>query len=274
MAGPEDPRDRHPRRVQHDLWLGPSPRTAARDARVDPDHAEVARANIDRAGLGRGSRCGSARARLRCRCLADEGPFDLVFIDADKSSNADYFEWAVDLTRPEASSWSTMSCAAAPSPTRESDAGAGQATPPRAHRRRAPRDRDHDPDGRSQRLRRLHPRLRPSTACVPRLRGPASGSASTTCWKVGRFWNGNGAEFDAAGFRRPVLRRSRTAAGWRRRRRCRRRRAAPGVTFERCRRGVFSQHRLALRLRAVAAVAAAPGRPSFGPKRSRRSWRT
>ena len=29
-----------------------------------------------------------------------DGPFDLVFIDADKQSNADYFSWAVKLSRP------------------------------------------------------------------------------------------------------------------------------------------------------------------------------
>ena len=48
----------------------------------------------------------------------------------------------------------------------------------------------------------------------------------TTCWKVGRFWNGNGPSrcrrFPPAGSGR-----SRTAAGWRRRRRRRRRTAAP-----------------------------------------------
>jgi predicted O-methyltransferase YrrM len=29
-----------------------------------------------------------------------DGPFDLVFIDADKENNANYLEWAVKLTRP------------------------------------------------------------------------------------------------------------------------------------------------------------------------------
>ncbi len=42
------------------------------------------------------------RALDSLEALAGEGgePFDFVFIDADKPSNADYFEWALRLTRP------------------------------------------------------------------------------------------------------------------------------------------------------------------------------
>jgi predicted O-methyltransferase YrrM len=69
---------------------------------VDPKHAEVARRNIEGAGLGGvvDVRLGPALETLPR--LAAEGvePFDLVFIDADKLHNADYFTWAVELSRP------------------------------------------------------------------------------------------------------------------------------------------------------------------------------
>jgi len=64
-------------------------------------HAEVARANIARAGLGaivevRVGRALDALPKLETEGL---GPFDLVFIDADKSATADYFAWALKLSR-------------------------------------------------------------------------------------------------------------------------------------------------------------------------------
>lgn len=66
-----------------------------------PKHAEVARQNIERAGLGAkvDIRVGPALDTLPL--LADEGggPFDLVFIDADKRSNPDYLQWAIKLAR-------------------------------------------------------------------------------------------------------------------------------------------------------------------------------
>lgn len=64
-------------------------------------HAEVARANIAHAGLAALAevRCGTALDLLPQ--LAAEGlpPFDMVFIDADKVASADYFAWAVKLSR-------------------------------------------------------------------------------------------------------------------------------------------------------------------------------
>lgn len=65
---------------------------------IDPRHAAVARANIARAGLDAlvDVREGPALATID----ALEGPFDLVFADADKPSNAEYFARAVELTRP------------------------------------------------------------------------------------------------------------------------------------------------------------------------------
>jgi predicted O-methyltransferase YrrM len=65
-------------------------------------HADVARENIKRAGL-------SGRVRLRVGAaletlprLEEEGlgPFDLIFIDADKPHNPEYFAWALRLARP------------------------------------------------------------------------------------------------------------------------------------------------------------------------------
>ena len=65
---------------------------------VDPHHAEVARANIAAAGL---SEVAEVRVGPAVELLPQlDGPFDLVFIDADKASNADYFTWAVKLSRP------------------------------------------------------------------------------------------------------------------------------------------------------------------------------
>ena len=61
-------------------------------------HAEVARKSIERAGLGAKVevRVGQALATLPSL----HGPFDLAFIDADKQNNAEYFAWALKLSRP------------------------------------------------------------------------------------------------------------------------------------------------------------------------------
>jgi predicted O-methyltransferase YrrM len=68
----------------------------------DPKHAEVARANIIRAGLGGvvDLRVGRALDALPRLAAEGSGPFDLIFIDADKPGTADYFVWAVRLSRP------------------------------------------------------------------------------------------------------------------------------------------------------------------------------
>lgn len=67
----------------------------------NPRHAEVAAANLDRAGLSAvtGVRVGPALETLPRMAEEGEGPFDLVFIDADKPSNSDYVRWALRLTR-------------------------------------------------------------------------------------------------------------------------------------------------------------------------------
>src|SRR6204780_3695195 len=83
------------------IWLA---RGAGPDGRVttleyEPMHAEVARANIDRAGVGDRVEVIVGGA-LETLPSVNGGPFDLVFIDADKENNAGYLEWAVKLTRP------------------------------------------------------------------------------------------------------------------------------------------------------------------------------
>jgi len=66
---------------------------------VDAGHAAVARANLARAGLSNMVDVRLGRALDTLPQLAGDGqePFDMVFIDADKPSNADYFAWALRL---------------------------------------------------------------------------------------------------------------------------------------------------------------------------------
>ncbi|MFJ4573105.1 O-methyltransferase [Streptomyces sp. NPDC088846] len=68
----------------------------------DPQCAEVARGNIERAGLADvvEIRVGGALDTLPELAEAGYGPFDVVFIDADKPSNPDYLAWSLKLTRP------------------------------------------------------------------------------------------------------------------------------------------------------------------------------
>ena len=61
-------------------------------------HAAVARSNIERAGLAQGVEVRVGQALDTLPQL--EGPFDLTFIDADKQNNAEYFRWALKLSRP------------------------------------------------------------------------------------------------------------------------------------------------------------------------------
>ncbi len=68
---------------------------------ADKRHAEVARSNIAQAGLSEVVEVRVGQALDLLPGLADEGagPFDLIFIDADKPNNAAYFDWAVKLSR-------------------------------------------------------------------------------------------------------------------------------------------------------------------------------
>lgn len=86
------------------VWLARAlaPRGQLVSLEIDPDHARVARRNLRRAGLGRvvEVRVGPALESLARIAEREEGPFDLTFVDADKPSTADYFDWAVRLSRP------------------------------------------------------------------------------------------------------------------------------------------------------------------------------
>jgi len=85
------------------IWLG---RALPQDGRlvtmeIDPKHAEVARANIDRAGLSGQVTVlnGDAHNLLAELERQTEVPFDLTFIDADKASIPFYFESALRMSR-------------------------------------------------------------------------------------------------------------------------------------------------------------------------------
>lgn len=84
------------------IWLA---RALPNDGRlvtleIDPKHAEVARENLAAAGLADRAEVRTGRAIELLPVLANDTPFDLAFIDADKPSNPDYFDWALKLVRP------------------------------------------------------------------------------------------------------------------------------------------------------------------------------
>lgn len=68
----------------------------------DPKHAATARKNITRAGFADRVevRLGAAAETLPVLAAEGTGPFDLIFIDADKPNNPTYLDWAVKLSRP------------------------------------------------------------------------------------------------------------------------------------------------------------------------------
>jgi predicted O-methyltransferase YrrM len=70
----------------------------------DPAHAKVAGENIERAGLSKlvEIRVGAALDTLPQIAAEGLGPFDLIFIDADKPNNPAYWAWALKLARPGA----------------------------------------------------------------------------------------------------------------------------------------------------------------------------
>ena len=86
------------------IWLarGMQPGGRLITLEADPAHAAVARANIARAGLESmvELRLGSASDTLPRISTERLGPFDLIFIDADKKNIPTYFEWALKLSRP------------------------------------------------------------------------------------------------------------------------------------------------------------------------------
>src|SRR5262245_5853043 len=85
------------------IWLA---RALPADGRLitleyDPKHAEIAGANIKRAGLDEivELRVGAALDTLPRLAAEGLGPFDLIFIDADKPNTTAYFDWALKLSR-------------------------------------------------------------------------------------------------------------------------------------------------------------------------------
>jgi predicted O-methyltransferase YrrM len=86
------------------IWLG---RALPDDGQLislelRPDYAAVASANVDHAGLAGliKIKVGPAIDGLRGLIADGAGPFDLIFIDADKESTPDYFQLALELSRP------------------------------------------------------------------------------------------------------------------------------------------------------------------------------
>lgn len=85
------------------IWLaravGPEGRVTT--VELDPRHAEVARENLDRAGVGERVEIAVGPALDVLAGLVEAGPepYDLVFIDADKVNMAAYLELALRLTR-------------------------------------------------------------------------------------------------------------------------------------------------------------------------------
>lgn len=82
------------------IWLarGAGPHGRVVTLEYEPKHAEVARGNLERAGV-------ADRVEVIVGAALDTlprvtGPFDLIFIDADKENNLAYLEWAVRLARP------------------------------------------------------------------------------------------------------------------------------------------------------------------------------
>jgi predicted O-methyltransferase YrrM len=86
------------------IWLA---RALPADGRLitleaNPDYAAVAQKNIANAGVSDrvDLRVGPALDALPKIAEEGVGPFDMVFIDADKSNQDNYLRWALDLTRP------------------------------------------------------------------------------------------------------------------------------------------------------------------------------
>jgi len=69
---------------------------------IDPLHAKIARRNLARAMLlgAVEVREGPALELMQKLIAAGEGPFDMIFIDADKETYPEYFELALKLSRP------------------------------------------------------------------------------------------------------------------------------------------------------------------------------
>lgn len=85
------------------IWLARALPPAGRvlTLEANPKHTDVARANFARAGLTNviELRLGKALDLLPDVAAEGRGPFDLIFIDANKSNMPEYFDWSVKLSR-------------------------------------------------------------------------------------------------------------------------------------------------------------------------------
>ena len=86
------------------IWMA---RALPKDGKIvtlelDLHHAGVARSNFERAGVSErvDLRVGPALQSLAALGAENAGPFDLIFIDADKPNNPNYLSWAMRLSRP------------------------------------------------------------------------------------------------------------------------------------------------------------------------------
>jgi predicted O-methyltransferase YrrM len=86
------------------IWLARALPTDGRliTLELDPGYARVAAANITRAGLAGliEIKVGPALESMRKLIADGAGPFDLIFIDADKQSTPEYFQQTLELSRP------------------------------------------------------------------------------------------------------------------------------------------------------------------------------
>jgi predicted O-methyltransferase YrrM len=84
------------------IWLARALPTGGRliTLEIDPKRAEIAHANFARAGLADvvELRLGPALETLPRLAAEGRGPFDLIFIDADRPNNPEYFAWALKLS--------------------------------------------------------------------------------------------------------------------------------------------------------------------------------
>jgi caffeoyl-CoA O-methyltransferase len=76
------------------LLRGMGPEALLHTFELEPRHAEVARESFRRAGVARQVRLHLGPALQGLRAIEAEGPFDLVFVDADKRGYPDYLAWA------------------------------------------------------------------------------------------------------------------------------------------------------------------------------------
>ena len=181
------------------IWLA---RALPEDGRlitleVDPRAADVARANLAAAGLAAVAdvRLGPASETLQQLASAGEQPFDLIFIDADKTGYRDYLDGSLRLARPgtmiiadNVVQGGYVAEAGTQGPRRARDTGVPGASGPAGtreldgdpdRRREAPRRLfgEHRRHGPGNRARPHQPARKPERQGYPGIRHPATGLA-------------------------------------------------------------------------------------------------